>query len=63
MNVTKTLEHLADLNTTSKSNITMTTLFGHALAHGLHKMRRDVGRLNWSFFKGNGGRIGLTIMM
>ena len=40
----------------------MTHVCGLGLAIGLHKIRRDVGRLVWGYFKHN-KRIGTTILV
>jgi len=64
MNVTKTVQYVKELNESQKEQrITLTHVLGHGLAWGLYKMRRDVGRLTWGFFKYNQGRIGITILV
>jgi hypothetical protein len=40
----------------------MTHVAGFAIAIGLHKMRRDVGRIVWGFFK-RSENIGVTILV
>jgi len=40
----------------------MTHVLGHALAWGLYKMRRDVGRITWGYFKHNKS-IGITTLV
>ena len=39
----------------------MTHIMGHALAHGLGRMPRDVCRISWGYFK-HSKRIGVTIL-
>ena len=41
---------------------TMTHICGHALAIGLYKMRRDVGRFVWGYFR-HTKRIGTTCLV
>lgn len=40
----------------------MTHLLGHAIAWGLYKMRRDVGRIRWGYFK-HSKSIGITTLV
>merc|ERR1712127_771472 len=40
----------------------MTHVAGHAIAGGLYKMRRDVGRITFGFFK-HSKRIGTTVLV
>lgn len=49
--VTKTLAYLKKVNNESKDiKITMTHIFSMAMAWGMAKNRRDVGRLTWGNF-------------
>jgi hypothetical protein len=64
LNVTKTLKYIDELNASQKDvKVTMTTLFAHAIAHSLYKIKDNVGRVNFSYFKQSKGRIGTTIMI
>lgn len=64
LNVTKTLEYIEELNASQKDvKVTMTTLFSHAIAHSLNRIKDNVGRVNYSYFKPSKGRIGTTIMI
>lgn len=40
----------------------MTHLLGHSIAWGLYKMRRDVGRLTWGYFR-HSKEIGMTTLV
>ena len=40
----------------------MTHVLTHAVAHGLHKMRRDVGRIPWGFFRAS-KKLGVTVLV
>lgn len=57
INMTKALAYCKKLNEEQKLlgdqgvRVTMTNLMGYALAHALFKMRRNVGRIKWGFFK------------
>lgn len=63
INVTKTVEYIKQLNESQDEvKITMTHCIGHSIAWGLYKMRRDVGRFTWGYFK-NSKRIGITILV
>ncbi len=63
LNVTKALEYLEYLNSSqSEVKVTMTHLLGHALGWGLHKMRRDVGRLTWGYFS-HSKKLGITCLV
>ena len=62
-NVTKALEFLKKKNAEqSEVHLTMTHLFGHAIAWGLYKIRRDVGRLPWGYFR-HAKEIGVTCLV
>jgi pyruvate/2-oxoglutarate dehydrogenase complex dihydrolipoamide acyltransferase (E2) component len=63
INVTKALAYIKELNASqSEVKVTMTHLLGHALAWGLYKMRRDVGRLRFGYFA-HSKEIGLTTLV
>ena len=63
INVTKALEYIKHLNETqSEVKVTMTHLVGHALAWGLYKMRRDVGRMTFGYFT-HSKTIGITVLV
>ena len=40
----------------------MTHLIGHAIAHGMKKMERDVGHISWGFFR-KSKKIGTSILV
>ena len=62
-NVTKTIQFIKEQNELQKEvKLTMTHITGHALAIGLHKMRRDIGRYVWGYFK-HSKDIGLTCLV
>lgn len=60
--VTKALEYVKKLNQEQDVKITMTHLVGYAAAWGLNRIRRDVGRLPYGFFKHDKKR-GVTILV
>jgi len=62
-NVTKTLVYLKKMNESQKEvHLTMTHVWGHAIAWGLYKIRRDVGRLPWGYFR-HSKEIGVTCLV
>lgn len=56
--MTKTLQHLKELNAQGEE-VTMAHVITYACGLGLHKMRRDVGRNVFGFFK-HSKRIGVS---
>lgn len=40
----------------------MTHLYAHAMAWGLYKIRRDVGRLPWGYFR-HSKNLGVTVLV
>lgn len=60
LNVTKALQHIALLNAEHPDvKVELHHVVGHGIAHGLHAIRRDVGRFVFGFFK-HSPRIGST---
>lgn len=52
INMTTALEYVKKLNQEQDEiHYTLTHLLGHAAAHGLYKMRRDVGRISFGRFR------------
>ncbi len=61
--MTKALAYIKKLNEQqSEVKVTMTHILGHALAFGLYKMRRDVGRITWGYFK-HSKKIGISCLV
>ena len=59
----KALAYVKKLNEEQKDvHVTMTHVMAHAAAWGLYKMRRDVGRLPFGFFK-KSKKHGVTILV
>ena len=57
------LAHVKKLNADQKDvHITVTHLVAHALAWGVYKMRRDVGRLPFGYFKA-AKKLGVTVLV
>ena len=62
-NVTKAIEYIEKLNKENPdTHVTMTHVFGWGLGYALYKMRRDVGRITFGFFKWEKS-IGITILV
>ena len=58
--MTKVLEYVKKLNEKqSEVKVTVTHVIAHAMAWGLYKMRRDIGRLPFGFFKAH-KKLGMT---
>lgn len=56
------MKYVQKLNEEQKEvKITLTHVFSHALAWGLYKVRRDIGRMPLGFFRHN-KQIGLTVL-
>lgn len=52
LNMTKAIEYVKELNSSqTEIHYTLTHVLGHALAWGAWKMRRDIGRISWGFFR------------
>jgi pyruvate/2-oxoglutarate dehydrogenase complex dihydrolipoamide acyltransferase (E2) component len=63
LNVEKSLAYIKKLNEEQKEvKITMTHISGYACAIGMHKIRRDVGRIVWGYFK-HSKKIGTTCLV
>lgn len=61
--MTKAIEYVKELNRNqSEIHYTLTHLMGHAMGWGLWKMRRDVGRISWGFFR-HQKRVGITCLV
>ena len=61
-NITEAMKYVKKLNEEQKeAKITLTHVFAYALAWGLYKVRRDIGRLPFGFFKHN-KKIGITVL-
>lgn len=57
------MKYLAKLNSEqSEIKYTMTHVAGLAIAHGLHKIRRDVGTIVFGYFK-HSKRLGTTVLV
>ena len=57
------MEYIKELNQQqSEVKVTLTHLMGHAIAWGLYKMRRDVGRIRFGYFA-HGKEIGVTTLV
>lgn len=63
VNVSQAKVFLKELNASqTELKYTMTHLVGHAMAKGLHKIRRDVGRIVWGYFR-HSKRLGITVLV
>ena len=65
LNVTKTLEYIAELNKDSATNgveVRMIHFMTHAIAIGQYKIRKDVGRIQHGSFK-HAKRIGVSSLI
>jgi len=52
LNLTKARAYVKKLNEEqTEVHYTLSHVMGHALAWGSYKMRRDIGRIKWGFFK------------
>jgi hypothetical protein len=50
--MTKAIEYVKELNAQqTEIHYTLSHILGHALAWGGYKMRRDIGRISWGFFR------------
>ena len=58
----KALAYVKKLNAEQDVHITVTHLLAHGLTWGLYKMRRDVGRLRFGYFKA-AKKLGLTVLV
>lgn len=62
-NMTKTFAYIKKLNEEQKEvKITITHLFAYAAVKGIHKARRDMGRISWGFFK-RSKRLGFSVLV
>jgi len=62
LNVEKTQAYIKKLNEQQKEvKITMTHIITLATAIGLHKIRRNIGKIVWGYFK-HQKKIGVTIL-
>lgn len=63
INVQNALDYIKKINEEQKeTKITMTHICGYGLAIGMHKIRRDVGRIVWGYFK-HSKSIGVTCLV
>ena len=61
--MTKAIAYVKELNSSqTEIHYTLTHLMGHAMAWGAWKMRRDVGRIRWGFFK-HQKKVGITCLV
>jgi len=62
--MTKAIEYVKELNSQqTEIHYTLTHILGHALAWGAYKMRRDIGRISWGFFRSQSKRVGVTCLV
>jgi hypothetical protein len=63
LNMTNAIAYVKELNASqTEIHYTLTHLMGHAMAWGAWKMRRDIGRIRWGFFK-HQKKVGITCLV
>jgi len=64
LNVTKTVQYIEELNKNPETGVQvrMIHVMTHAIAIGLYKIRKDIGRIQFGFFK-HSKKIGLSAMI
>jgi len=59
--VTKAIEYCKKINALGKERITLTHIISQALAYGMYKMKRDIGRIRFGQFI-TAKEIGVTVL-
>lgn len=61
--MTKAMAYVKELNAgQTEVHYTLTHVLGHAMAWGAWKMRKDIGRIRWGFFK-HQKKVGITCLV
>ena len=61
--MTKAIAYVKELNKNqTEIHYTLTHVLGHAMAWGAWKMRRDIGRISWGFFR-HQKKVGITCLV